>query len=309
MWFYLLVLPVAIFPWSPLLLIGISGFFRNAGRKLFADQKVTALVAWTALPFVFFSASANKLPGYLLPILPPLSLMLALALADEPKENESQGSIGLSSFWKRTALCATAAFLLLVPLFSWILPESLATGLSTAMRQMSEHGLLASISSGGVPTIVWTIAVASILAAIVLAVLGSTLEAGGAIAIAVCICLGGMLVYMSPIINSIASVRNVAQRAVTLGVDPQEMGTLYIHRTQVYGLGFYFGISLPEWRPDDPNQQFSYIAARDDFKVDEFRPGAHLMARFPRQNLSLWSLPAQKIPEVRVPASLREMRN
>jgi 4-amino-4-deoxy-L-arabinose transferase-like glycosyltransferase len=304
-WFYFPVLPAAIFPWSPLLLITAVSLMRTSWRKIFATPKITALVAWIALPLAFFSASANKLPGYLLPILPPLSLLLALAISRERLKSDPPEVMGLPALWKKVALCTSAAFILLIPLFAWVLPESLSTGLSTAMRQMNELGFLRSVASSGVPNMMWATAVAFVVIAIILAARESNVESGGAIGLGVCACLAGMLIYMSPTINAIASARNVAQRAVMLGVDPQELGTLYIHRNQVYGLGFYLGVGLPEWRPDDPTQHFSYIAARDEFKVDEFRPGAHLLASFPRQNLRLWALPSKKVLESPVPASLR----
>ena len=299
----------AIFPWFPLLLIGAIGLLAGGWRKLASDHRVAVLCYWVALPFAFFSLSANKLPGYLLPLLPPLSLLLALSVANTGTSPAGAPKLQLPETWQKLAVGATAITLLIVPLFAWILPESLATGMSKAMEQLNERGLFASIMASGVPWPVWAAVVGLIIAAIALSWRGKLLEAGSAIGLGVCVCLGGLLLYMTPTINGIASVRSVAQRAVELGVDPLELGTLYIHRTQSYGLGFYFGTGLREWDPDDPTQQFSYIAARDDFQVDELRPGAHLLASFPRQNLRLWELP-QKQPHVApVPASLHPPAN
>ena len=308
-WFYIPVLPAAIFPWSPLLLIALAAFAAGGWRKAFASPKTSALLYWVALPFIFFSISANKLPGYLLPLLPPLSLLLALTIAENGEGGESRPLLGLTSVWKKIAISGAAAALLIVPLFSWILPESLTTGLSRALQQMNSAGLLRSISSSGVPLLIWGIAIALILAATFLSVRGLLLEAAGTIGLGVCVCLGGLLIYMSPTINGIASVRNVAERAGALGMDPASMGTLYVHRAQVYGLGFYLGIALPEWNPDDPAQQFPYVAARDDFQVDQLRPGARLLASFPRQSLRLWALPQPQIRETPVPASLHPPAN
>jgi 4-amino-4-deoxy-L-arabinose transferase-like glycosyltransferase len=306
MWFYIPVLPAAIFPWFPLLLIGIVALLTGGWRKASADLRIASLLYWVALPFLFFSLSANKLPGYLLPLLPPLSLLLAMTVSERNFDSRLLPELTFSPRWKRAALGLSALALLLVPLFSWILPESLATGVTKALARLNEDGLLAAISSSGVPLGIWLAAVTLIAAAIALAALGNLPEAGAAIGLGVCVCLAGLLLYMTPVINGIASVRNVAQRAVELGVDPLDLGTLYIHRTQSYGLGFYLGAGLREWNPDDPTQQFAFIAARDDFKIEEFRPGARPLASFPRQNLRLWELPWKQPAAAAMPASLQQ---
>jgi 4-amino-4-deoxy-L-arabinose transferase-like glycosyltransferase len=308
-WFYLAVLPIAIFPWAPVLFVTIGAFLAGGWRDVAANRRLFPLLYWVALPFIFFSISANKLPGYLLPILPPLSLLLAQAIAGSSGEREPGSRFRISGTWSRVALCLTAVLLLAVPLFSWVLPESLATGLKHAIEPLGSIGLLRSISSGGVPVVIWTIASLLILGAILLSCRGQLWAAGSAIGLSVCVCLSGLLIYMTPVINGVASVRNVAERAVSLGVDPQSMGTLYIHRTQAYGLGFYLATGLPEWNPDDPTQHFDFVAARDDFQVDELRPGAHLLASFPRQNLRLWALPHKQPSPLSVPASLHSDSN
>lgn len=72
-WFYVPVLLAGLFPWIPL-----SGvLFR---RKTFDDVRVRFLAAWLVYALIFFSASKNKLPGYALPLLPALAIVLAFGL-------------------------------------------------------------------------------------------------------------------------------------------------------------------------------------------------------------------------------------
>lgn len=293
-WFYFSVLPAAIYPWTPLLLIaslwGLVLAIRGGGRSIGSDPRLALLLYWVALPFIFFSLAENKLPGYLLPLLPPLSLLLAGTLVDSD-HGESSPQSAMPAAWRKTAVSLTAATLLLVPLFSWVLPETLATGLTDAIQQAGHLGWWSSITHSGIPLQLWGVVILLIAGAIVLAWRGLLLEAGGTIGLAVCACLLGLLIYLTPVVNGIASVRNVADRAVSLGIEPTQMGVLYLHRTQVYGLGFYLGGGLKDWDPDNPADNFPFIAARDDFHVDEMRPGARSLAIFPLQHLRLWALP------------------
>jgi 4-amino-4-deoxy-L-arabinose transferase-like glycosyltransferase len=68
LYFFLPVLLLLTFPWTFLL---ISALRRTFGRN---EQ---LMLWWAAVPFVFFSFSGSKLPGYILPMVPPIALLLA----------------------------------------------------------------------------------------------------------------------------------------------------------------------------------------------------------------------------------------
>jgi 4-amino-4-deoxy-L-arabinose transferase-like glycosyltransferase len=75
-WFYLPVLAGLLLPWTPLIPLA-------ARRGLYRDPRRIFLLVWLLFGIVFFSASANKLPGYVLPLIPAAAVLLALAL-EEP---------------------------------------------------------------------------------------------------------------------------------------------------------------------------------------------------------------------------------
>lgn len=68
-WYYLPVLLVGLFPWSGLALAGLASLHPRLSR---ADLFVAL---WLGLPLLFFSLAGSKLPGYILPCLPPLALL------------------------------------------------------------------------------------------------------------------------------------------------------------------------------------------------------------------------------------------
>ena len=71
MYFFLPVLLLLTFPWTFLL---ISALRRTFGRNDYV------LLWWTAVPFVFFSLSGSKLPGYILPMVPSIAMLLGKEL-------------------------------------------------------------------------------------------------------------------------------------------------------------------------------------------------------------------------------------
>jgi len=90
-WYFLAVLAVGFFPWTPFLAGSITRLLRRRGGS--ADNARIFLWIWVALPVVFFSLSESKLPGYILPVVPALALLVALdwerALSDESAAKKS----------------------------------------------------------------------------------------------------------------------------------------------------------------------------------------------------------------------------
>ncbi len=112
-WFYVPVLLAGIFPWTPLSVL----LFR---KSLYHDPRARFLLAWFVFGFVFFSLSRGKLPGYLLPLLPPIAALLGIAL-DQSRERSKAVVVllGLAS-----------ALPFLVPSIQDLLPQALVSGLT-----------------------------------------------------------------------------------------------------------------------------------------------------------------------------------
>src|SRR5262249_844375 len=67
-YFFLPVLLLLTFPWTFLLISALRRTFSKTDHLL---------LCWATVPFIFFSFSQSKLPGYILPMVPPISLLLA----------------------------------------------------------------------------------------------------------------------------------------------------------------------------------------------------------------------------------------
>jgi 4-amino-4-deoxy-L-arabinose transferase-like glycosyltransferase len=108
-WFYVPVLVGAVFPWTPAYVL------------IRRDPRLSFLAVWLAFAFVFFSASRNKLPGYVLPLMPAVCLILGVALqrARSPK----------------VVLVTVAILTALIPAVSTVLPDALERGVSHSRLQ------------------------------------------------------------------------------------------------------------------------------------------------------------------------------
>ena len=79
-WFFWAVLPVAVLPWTLLAPLPIYRFYRwiRWGERTAAAWSFFA--CWVFFPLLFFSFSQSKLPGYILPCVPPLAALMASEL-------------------------------------------------------------------------------------------------------------------------------------------------------------------------------------------------------------------------------------
>lgn len=78
-WYFAPVLLAGALPWATMALHALAGAWRrHAGDE---GRAARFLALWSALTFVFFSASSSKLPSYVVPILPAFALLTGAWLA------------------------------------------------------------------------------------------------------------------------------------------------------------------------------------------------------------------------------------
>ena len=110
-WFYIPVLLLGMFPWTPL-------FALMARGRTYRDVRVSSLAIWIALALAFLSSIVNKLPGYLLPLLPAFAIVFAVAVDQAPFEE----------WW----IGGCAVLLLAVPTIAAGLPNAFLAGFTRA---------------------------------------------------------------------------------------------------------------------------------------------------------------------------------
>ena len=81
LWFYLPIVLGGMLPWTPLVAAVAPMLRTRATRRRWLSPRTWRMIVWAAMPLVFFTISVGKQPRYVLPILPPLALLLADAIA------------------------------------------------------------------------------------------------------------------------------------------------------------------------------------------------------------------------------------
>ena len=83
LWYYLPIVVGGLLPWSPFMLLW-GPALRSAWRRRMVDPTAARLVVWAVVPLLVYTVSVGKQPRYIMPVLPPLAVLLAWALAQAP---------------------------------------------------------------------------------------------------------------------------------------------------------------------------------------------------------------------------------
>ena len=206
-YYYFPVVLLGLFPWTPLL-----GLICN--REFCWDRRKQFLAVIFAFGFVMFSLSRNKLPGYPLPLLPGLLVLVGSYF-------EHKSVFELNKGW----LLACAILIALIPLAASILPGSLVIGRYTFSALRIDRTALFYLAA---PLAVVLLARRSWIP--VLLVL--TIVAGGIYLKTVCY----------PVIDQRVSARGLWRRIEPIANDVCDGGT---NRDWIYGLNFYKPTPIP----------------------------------------------------------------
>jgi 4-amino-4-deoxy-L-arabinose transferase-like glycosyltransferase len=216
-YYYVPVLLGGLFPWTPL-------FGLLAWREPAWDRRRRFLATVIVFGFLFFSATRNKLPGYLLPLLPSAFALLG-----------AQFEAKRLSLVSRAWLIPCAVLIAAIPLLAPVLPESLSLGkISLAgLTRFSRTELF-------------------YIALPIVAVLLARRSWAGTLLV-LCVVSGGLyLKHVSyPTLDKEVSARSLWRHWGDL---PGSLCESWAGRDWVYGLSFYRGALIPPCS----SGQFSY---------------------------------------------------
>lgn len=236
-WFFPPILVLWILPWSALLFaLGLRAAAIKEWRDRFARPGFY-FACWTIFIVIFFSASKSKLPGYILPAVPPLVLLLAAAASRIRciRDDRARGvTMGLGATW--LALVVGAGF--------W-LHRQLPT--SPFAQPQSIWYFLAAAAAGGA----------------IIAALGSARRIAAALltnaALIACLLMAAnwfVVPRIDPSVSSRATARAFLAAESAGGVTNAEkipagsLGSYQLDRPWQYGLEYYLGHPIPEWTPE-----------------------------------------------------------
>jgi 4-amino-4-deoxy-L-arabinose transferase-like glycosyltransferase len=117
-YFFLIVLPLMTLPWLPFFAASFYRVVKEIFKRGESDGRTRLRIfafAWMLVPLVFFTFSGSKLPGYILPSLPPAMLLAADAVYDLVQRSERRASM--------IRAAAFATFSIVVALIIFALPR------------------------------------------------------------------------------------------------------------------------------------------------------------------------------------------
>jgi len=238
-WFYGPITFLALIPWTSLLAAPFADALRESNQNRHGNSAALLFACWAIFPLVFFSISKSKLPGYILPAIPPLGLLVSQSVPLHARKTASANRwIGITS-----GIILFALGVLVV--------------LQSDLRQLASTGL-ALVGGGLVGAVLGslrrfseclTIGVLTIILAVNLAMTGTTRQT----------------------FDSFLSARPALEtaQAVWNSYSPERTSTYKLSRSLQYGLSFYFHRELPEWSPNETAPGWVYAPGREIHKLRE----------------------------------------
>jgi 4-amino-4-deoxy-L-arabinose transferase-like glycosyltransferase len=229
-WFFGPITLLALVPWVPLLIAAAQEGLRLWREKSWTNSPGFFFACWAIFPIVFFSFSQSKLPGYVLPAIPPLALLLGVSAPRAFEKSRALAialSAGIGFVWVALAVC----FLY-----------------SARSIPMTDMGRFVPLPLGEA-----LIALSVLLTfALVIAGVGRKPSVVAAIcSLSVVVTLAAANIAVLPILDLLVSAR--PQGALLRNdLRPDRVFTYELPRASQYGLAFYLHREIPEWSPQDP---------------------------------------------------------
>ncbi len=233
-WFFVPIVLLALVPWTILLWPVAREGLRVWREKSWTHSPGFFFACWAVFPVIFFSFSDSKLPSYILPAIPPLALVCAVAGIRAFQESRAVAlgiAAGMGLTWIGLAIAAWA----------WA-------------RKVPWNTLLNEYSPRALYIDGWIGVASAVLFALILAFFSLGKRTGmvmGLCALAAVLALEITNTRILPTVGPLYSARYHAQ-FMSHDLHPDRIFTLDLARSWNYGLTFYFQRQLPEWQPADP---------------------------------------------------------
>ena len=246
-WFYIPILLLAIFPWTLLIVPMFIRAVKGLRTGSWPGSSSILILCWSLFPIAFFSLSKSKLPGYILPAVPPMVLLAsrgARALLH---------STSRRSRWGLEWVALTPVFLAIALLFGRFYTQ--VNSMPQPPRGYKIALLLLIIGETMALTVL--IGARNRKAALLSSVLATVLLVHA---------IGR---YELPWMDAYQSPRKAARLVLAIGPAPHSVFTARMDRNWQYALNFYFHRELPEWMPGSPPLSYVFVSSAGLEALDE----------------------------------------
>jgi 4-amino-4-deoxy-L-arabinose transferase-like glycosyltransferase len=250
-WFYGPIFLLGILPWLPLLLTAMFDAARNRPKSAPMNSPGLFIVCWATFTFVFFSLSQSKLPGYILPAIPPAVLLLARSLERQIEQN---------AWGTRVAIAVTG---IIFPLMLGIVRAKPRLAFGT------DVGFDSDLTLGVQVAFVVALAAGGLIVAFAFSQKSSGAIATTAGAVVILLLIANQM--LMPGLDRIISARPAAIGLITaFKATPEDIAVYHLPRAYTYGLDYYFGKDLPEWTPENTRATYIYFSKSSLTQLNQF---------------------------------------
>jgi 4-amino-4-deoxy-L-arabinose transferase-like glycosyltransferase len=213
------VLLVGVVPWTVFVVTALVDAGRRAWGRIRSattgdDGLSTYLLIWTVLPILFFSISQSKLPGYILPSIPPALLLAANYLSQRWESGERLPFWMIALHVSLVSVLVAVLFLAPAQLMRAAAPVQ-ATMLATAAGTVCFIAIAIAVLLRGYPMLRWATVMVVVLA------------------------VGFIIRVLSPVIDITQSERVVAGIVHQMAPNARTVATFKAKREVEYGVAYY----------------------------------------------------------------------
>ncbi len=296
--YYLVVLVLGLMPWTALALRALVDAVQIAvaewkvrgkgvqylGHGRAGDAFPEFLVLWALFPIIFFSFSGSKLPGYILPSIPPLTI-----LTGDYLHRSRRTGLHPALLWTHAILCAILVFVLVL-----------------APQHMKYETFIPSAS--------WLIGAGAVAMATAL-VVGLTIRrygikrVCGVTLLPVCAILIFLLGFHGHELDLNYSARPLAQEIARVASPREKVACLQVKRDIDYGLAFYRDQPMVHYKEDGlpAEEHILVVKTSDQDDLDKYLVGRiyEPLFLYETQGLSVYKVYAKAPVLAEATAALR----
>ena len=239
-WYYVPILLIAFLPWAPLLVMSAS----FGALKFWHERKLSPATmlffCWSLFCLLFFSLSKSKLPGYILPTIPAIGILLARCLI---------GIMPLFANYFRSLLALFGGVFAAAGVLFYLFLGHLHTSPPTAR------------ASRDVALILLSFALANWLLALHKTRFNGRVPATACCVLPVLVLAGSVPKLLPAIFPYDPSGKTLASEIISTQL-PSDMYIGPIPRGQYFSLNFYLHREMKEWDKTNPSEGYLLLRSK-----------------------------------------------
>jgi len=284
-WYYLAVGLIGLMPWTVMAIRALVEAMKASiaewrvrlnprcylGLPRAGDAFPEFLVLWALFPIVFFTCSKSKLPGYILPSIPPLTILTGDYLNRIRK-------VGLPQWllWSHSAACALLVFVLILApqhmVYDTLVPSPRWLVIASALAVAVFFGVKQTIRIGGIAR-VGVATLAPVLVALIF-----------------------LLGFHGKDLDENYSARPLARQMQQKAPEIHQIAVDHVKRDMIYGLAFYRNQEPLDYEDGvPPGEHLLVIPAKDTPTLETLLAGRvyQQIIEYPARGLQVYKVYAK----------------